>query len=519
VAFGHGAGVRSRYGIQNSELDSAVHPVSKTMKTQLKKILPSLAIASLLFLPLAASAESVIGSVGNTSGTPAGSSGVAIYKSGLRYNNAIKQEFTVSSDFVPVVLRVPIWDQSSSSNITMKLCLVNAGSSTSDPCVTTLASGTYTTVSLPTSRADAFTSPTLLNIPVGVTLSASATYAVYITRDGSSSNFTRVAYTGSGFSSGTLYNQMNSCTGWDLGESTCGSTSYTGFDIFFGISGTFTSTGTYFPGPTATIYSPPNGTVVPSADVAAPSVGFEARAYSSASTTDSLGPVDFDWLLFRNGTLAGFKLDQIADTVYGTGSKQADTVHFIGLSGENGTYELRARACQGSYCGSYSNSYFTVVDSGTSSPEDSVFMIETFPQFACTGSGSGGSCTTFETIAYFFTGYIPSIFRWFFLPPGLGAFDATPLFDLFKSRWPINYITVTYDNWTAGFGGAVSCPLPSQSFSLFGATIPLLNICTTFASVGTAIDANAFASGVLVWLIYIGAVFAILFTTKKLIKQ
>jgi len=205
------------------------------------RVLTLSACASLgLLLPAAfAHAETIPGSIGNLEGTVSSDVGWA----GLSANgnsNGVKQKFTVSATARPLVLYVPIFQQGTpNSTVTVRLCSA-AADANADPCSIELATGTYATGSLPSTRAAAFAAPTELVIPDGAVLYPSVTYVVAVTRpQDASSALTRIPFEAAGYSDGTLHNKLLTCAdGWYTTESTassCSGTEWATYDIFFGL--------------------------------------------------------------------------------------------------------------------------------------------------------------------------------------------------------------------------------------------------------------------------------------------
>lgn len=475
------------------------------MKERMKKISVAITLGFFLFAPLA-HADTITGTFGNLTGTPSGSSGFGINgASGAGTINSFKQKFTTTG-FIPNHLYLPMFgDGTSGSSVTVKLCTAS-DDSVSDPCLTTIVTENFTTVSLPTTRSAAFASPTVIDLPSDTILSPGTTYVIVVSRaSGSGTDFTRVAFTGSGYTDGSLWAAQNSCpVPWVQTEnpaSGCSSTEMADYDIFFGFSGASDTGAEYGVGPTTTIYSPPMFTVIPYNNVA---LGVEARAYSSTlSASDTAEGTTFDWLIFKDGTLAGFKLDQHTDLIYL--DHRADRVIFPAITSGNGTYEIRARSCLGAACGVYTRSIFTVADAGSATDTALFGTSEPFP----TWDGSLGTLGS----------WIKDVVTWLVIPPSIGSFDPTPIFDLLQTRWPFSYVFGPIGSWQAGYAAGSACPMPTfLGSTIMGQTMPTFDLCTTLEGVGDAIEANTWGKGVIQWAIYLSALFFVLRAAENLHK-
>lgn len=184
-----------------------------------------------------ANAETVPGTFGNTTGTPATVSGIGITgATGAGTSRAVKQEFDVAQIETPSALYLPIWYETTNQTINIKIC-TNSPPDELDPCIFPLFETDY--VPIQTTRAGAFANPATFALE-GIEFFPGISYVIVLEREsGTGTDFSRIAFTDGTYADGELWNRLNGCSGdpWVKTSNTassCSGTEWDGYDIFFG---------------------------------------------------------------------------------------------------------------------------------------------------------------------------------------------------------------------------------------------------------------------------------------------
>ena len=290
-------------------------------------------------------------------------------------------------------------------------------------------------------------------------------------------------------------------------------------DMFFRVWSD-TSVGTYATTtPQTTIITPSTSDVISATDIAD---GLHVLATSDQTS----GTTIFNWYFSHygideaTGTLAN-------NVLYSDGSSTFEAARFdlpsisvpSTCSGFSSCqYTLGVGACVNGLCGSYDLRNIDVVNSASSVSGGSTSPLNTtstpFPAFTCSGS------ITDLCVGYALGTWVPSVFKWLVVPPTIGAFDVSPIFDVFQTRWPLAYVFGPIGDWQNGYAAGTSCPFPTfLGNTIMGNTMPTFDFCAKLADIGPAIDGNTFGANTIQWAIYLGALFMVWRSAEQLHKS
>jgi len=141
-------------------------------------------------------------------------------------------------------------------------------------------------------------------------------------------------------------------------------------------------------------------------------------------------------------------------------------------------------------------------DSGDGSSEDWNDFFDGVP----THDDQFGACDFWGSDA---TDGLPCLWSWVryaLIPPADATFNFIKRpFDVLMTRWPLSYVTTTWDSLLVGLSGDGDCPIPTflaADPDMLGEDLPMVDVCGWLDPIGTYIDDSAFASAAFVFFLW-----------------